>query len=107
MGAKGPKVAHLLRQRQLGPGGVQQICGEAKPSQQPQLAAWAETDLLRRCCAAYCQLVPAPRSTIALAFSHDGRLLASSQCVLLFLQGPQSTGSPVICDLFLHIGTLV
>lgn len=92
MGAKGPKVAYLLRQRQLGLGGVQQSCGESKPSQHSQLAAWAETDLLRRCCAAYCQLVPAPRSTIALAFSHDGRLLASSQCAFPHLHVPSFIG---------------
>jgi hypothetical protein len=45
------------------------------------LRSWAEADSLRRCSASYCQLSPAPRSTIAAAFSPDGTLLASTQCV--------------------------
>jgi len=54
-----------------------------------QLERWAEGDFLRHCAAAYCPLTPAPRSTIDLDFSPDGRLLASSQCV--FLTALQST----------------
>ncbi|KAK9806274.1 hypothetical protein WJX72_008088 [[Myrmecia] bisecta] len=34
--------------------------------------------MLRRCSATYCELTPPPRSTIAAAFSPDGRLLAST-----------------------------
>jgi len=37
---------------------------------------------LRQCHAAYCNLTPPPRSTIAIAFSPDGALLASTQCAL-------------------------
>lgn len=47
----------------------------------PALHSWAEDDFLRHCAASYCPLTPSPRSTIDLDFSHDGRLLASSQCV--------------------------
>lgn len=47
----------------------------------PALQGWAEDDFLRHCAASYCPLTPSPRSTIDLDFSHDGRLLASSQCV--------------------------
>lgn len=43
------------------------------------LQRWAESDFLRRCAASYCRLSPSPRSTIAAAFSPDGRLLASTQ----------------------------
>jgi hypothetical protein len=45
------------------------------------LRGWAETDSLRRCSASYCVLQPPPRSTIAAAYSPDGLLLASTQCV--------------------------
>ncbi len=43
------------------------------------LRGWGEDDFLRRCDAAYCNLAPPPRSTIAIAFSPDGALLASTQ----------------------------
>eukprot|EP00959_Pyramimonas_sp_CCMP1952_P033877 710917-Pyramimonas_sp.AAC.1 len=46
------------------------------------VGCWSETDSLQRCVALYCPLRPAPRSTIAAAFSPDGELLASTQCVL-------------------------
>ncbi|XP_062198906.1 uncharacterized protein LOC133901567 isoform X2 [Phragmites australis] len=42
------------------------------------LFSWAESQSLHRWSAKYCPLVPAPRSTIAAAFSPDGRTLAST-----------------------------
>ena len=42
------------------------------------LRLWAESDALRHCTATYSELRPAPRSTIAAAYSPDGRLLAST-----------------------------
>lgn len=38
-----------------------------------------EAESLRHLSAKYCPLVPPPRSTIAAAFSSDGRTLASTQ----------------------------
>jgi hypothetical protein len=38
-----------------------------------------EADSLRHLSAKYCPLLPAPRSTIAAAFSPDGKVLASTQ----------------------------
>lgn len=46
---------------------------------QKGLGSFAEEDFLRRCSASYCDLNPPPRSTIATAFSPDGRFLASTQ----------------------------
>jgi activator-of-BECN1-regulated-autophagy protein 1 len=43
------------------------------------LFSWAESQSLHRWSARYCLLLPAPRSTIAAAFSPDGRTLASTQ----------------------------
>ncbi|KAL6854570.1 hypothetical protein ACP4OV_019132 [Aristida adscensionis] len=45
---------------------------------QQDLFSWAESQSLHRWSAKYCPLVPAPRSTIAAAFSPDGRTLAST-----------------------------
>ena len=47
----------------------------------PALALWAEAAVLGRLesGALYAPLSPPPRSTIAAAFSPDGRLLASTQ----------------------------
>ena len=42
------------------------------------LRSWAESDALRHCTATYSELRPAPRSTIAAAYSSDGTLLAST-----------------------------
>ncbi|XP_006660508.1 uncharacterized protein LOC102702593 [Oryza brachyantha] len=42
------------------------------------LFSWAESQSLHRWSAKYCPLLPAPRSTIAAAFSLDGRTLAST-----------------------------
>jgi len=54
--------------------------GVATPNPEVGLAEWAEVELLRHCSSAYCNnRPPLPRSTIALAFSPDGKLLASTQ----------------------------
>ncbi|XP_043689679.1 uncharacterized protein LOC122640528 isoform X2 [Telopea speciosissima] len=42
------------------------------------LVSWVEAESLRHLSAKYCPLVPPPRSTIAAAFSPDGRTLAST-----------------------------
>ncbi|GMH20069.1 hypothetical protein Nepgr_021910 [Nepenthes gracilis] len=42
------------------------------------LLSWVEADSLRHLSAKYCPLLPPPRSTIAAAFSPDGKTLAST-----------------------------
>lgn len=42
------------------------------------LISWVEADSLRNLSAKYCPLLPPPRSTIAAAFSSDGKKLAST-----------------------------
>ncbi|XP_068665485.1 uncharacterized protein [Aristolochia californica] len=42
------------------------------------LLSWVEAESLRHLSANYCPLVPPPRSTIAAAFSPDGKILAST-----------------------------
>ncbi|XP_065874131.1 uncharacterized protein [Euphorbia lathyris] len=42
------------------------------------LISWVEAESLKHLAAKYCPLVPPPRSTIAAAFSPDGRTLAST-----------------------------
>ncbi|XP_024386314.1 uncharacterized protein [Physcomitrium patens] len=42
------------------------------------ITSWVEAESLRYCTAKYCPLQPAPRSTIAAAFSPDGNTLAST-----------------------------
>ncbi|MCO5582518.1 hypothetical protein L7F22_036416 [Adiantum nelumboides] len=42
------------------------------------LTSWVEAESLLHCSAKYCPLQPAPRSTIAAAFSPDGSVLAST-----------------------------
>ncbi|KAJ6403664.1 hypothetical protein OIU84_011965 [Salix udensis] len=42
------------------------------------LISWVEAESLRHLTAEYCSLVPPPRSTIAAAFSPDGKTLAST-----------------------------
>ncbi|KAK3001667.1 hypothetical protein RJ639_022513, partial [Escallonia herrerae] len=42
------------------------------------LFSWVEAESLRNLSAKYCPLLPPPRSTIAAAFSPDGRMLAST-----------------------------
>ena len=61
--------AGLLRQREL----------RSASSNRP-LRQLLEEDALTSCQDLWLQFDPTPRSCIALCFSHDGRLLASSQC---------------------------
>ncbi len=72
----------LLRQREISGGGrraVQAASSSEAGDGQKALGGFAEEDFLRRCSASYCELSPPPRSTIATAFSPDGRYLASTQ----------------------------
>lgn len=75
----------LLRAREAAPRG-RRVCASgagalpAAADPRAALRGWAEGDFLRQCHAAYCNLTPPPRSTIAIAFSPDGALLASTQC---------------------------
>jgi hypothetical protein len=59
----------------------QPCCGEAEVVR--SLASWVEADSLRHLSASYCSFRTNPRSTIAAAFSPDGLLVASTQCVPL------------------------
>ncbi|KAL1826102.1 uncharacterized protein LOC108214942 [Daucus carota subsp. sativus] len=43
-----------------------------------ELFSWVEAESLQHLSAKYCSLVPAPRSTIAAAFSPDGKTIAST-----------------------------
>ncbi|KAI3678765.1 hypothetical protein L6452_38068 [Arctium lappa] len=43
-----------------------------------ELLSWVEAESLRCLSAKYCPLMPSPRSTIAAAFSPDGKILAST-----------------------------
>eukprot|EP00873_Tetraselmis_striata_P042308 jgi/Tetstr1/462572/TSEL_007558.t1 len=73
------RVAGRVRERTpcLAASGGRCTCGKAGSSA-ADLPRWVESDFLRRCSATYCPLRPAPRSTIAAAFSADGTLLAST-----------------------------
>ncbi|KAL5851662.1 hypothetical protein ACOSQ3_006780 [Xanthoceras sorbifolium] len=56
-------------------------CGlrfEAEQDPRRGLISWVETESLRYLSAKYCPLLPPPRSTIAAAFSFDGKTLAST-----------------------------
>ena len=75
-------LVHLLRQREISAGGrraVQAASSSQEGDGRRGLGNFAEEDFLRRCSASYCNLNPPPRSTIATAFSPDGRYLASTQ----------------------------
>ena len=81
-------VVLLLRQRETLSGGSRAVRAAASfegGDARKALGNFAEEDFLRRCSASYCDLNPPPRSTIATAFSPDGRYLASTQCVTLSL----------------------
>ena len=58
-----------------------------------------EAESLRCLSAKYCPLVPSPRSTIAAAFSADGKILASTQYVVSSLCFVLCGISLIICIL--------
>lgn len=51
-----------------------EVAGDARQA----LISWVETESLHHLSAKYCPLLPPPRSTIAAAFSPDGKTLAST-----------------------------
>ncbi|KAI4342615.1 hypothetical protein MLD38_027221 [Melastoma candidum] len=55
----------------------QQKCEVTRDARQG-LISWVEAESLRYLSAKYCPLLPPPRSTIAAAFSPDGKILAST-----------------------------
>ncbi|KAF3955447.1 hypothetical protein CMV_019335 [Castanea mollissima] len=86
----GRNVFHLIALREISPRTKhvpKRRWGEAsKPGPKTEatrdarrgLLSWVEAETLRHLSAKYCPLVPPPRSTIAAAFSPDGRTLAST-----------------------------
>ena len=87
--AKPVAMFRSIRARELDPGGrLGARGGRASTSSscraptlgwpEKELGSWAEADALSNCTATYSDLRPAPRSTIAAAFSPDGKLLAST-----------------------------
>jgi activator-of-BECN1-regulated-autophagy protein 1 len=68
-------VIDLLRERQTGSKRCQCLKEKSLPT---RLDEFGERDFLETCEATYASLNPAPRSTIALSYSCDGTLLASS-----------------------------
>ncbi len=74
-------LTSLLLKRQFGPCRKPYCSRDISQQSSRVIDSWAEGDSLKRCSATYCQLTPPPRSTIAAAFSPDGKLVASTQCV--------------------------
>ncbi|DBA94057.1 TPA: hypothetical protein ACH3X1_001705 [Trebouxia sp. C0004] len=71
-------LTSLLLKRQFGPGRKPYCSRDISQQSSRVIDSWAEGDSLKRCSATYCQLTPPPRSTIAAAFSPDGKLVAST-----------------------------
>ncbi|CAO2198055.1 unnamed protein product [Urochloa humidicola] len=86
-------IFHLLTQREVSPRTKHQarriwnnspLChpdlefGFADADAKHDIFSWAESQSLHRWSAKYCPLLPPPRSTIAAAFSPDGKTLAST-----------------------------
>ncbi|TVU32442.1 hypothetical protein EJB05_24173 [Eragrostis curvula] len=87
-------IFHLLTQREVSPrtkhqakriwssplkcdgGSIELRCADTDAKQ--DIFSWAESQSLHHWSAKYCPLVPPPRSTIAAAFSPDGKTLAST-----------------------------
>lgn len=79
-------LTNLLFERQFAPCS-KRACSRILSEQSTRcIESWAEDDSLKRCSATYCQLTPPPRSTIAAAFSPDGKLVASTQYVITILR---------------------
>ena len=84
--------ASLLRRRELG-----SSCTDASCS----LGSLLEGDTLQSCHTLSLQLQPTPRSCIALAFSSDGLVLASSQCApiqLVCIQHVHALSALLVCS---------
>ena len=76
----GGNITRLMLQRERGTlkgrnVSVGQTCGQSSR----QMGSWAEKDFMQHCSSRYIDFKPVPRSTIAAAFSPNGRLLASTQ----------------------------
>lgn len=78
--SSGPRelgLARLFAQRETG---VVPRCPDARePTGKRKLERWQEADFISHSSAHYAAFQPAPRSTIALSYNSDGRLLASTQ----------------------------
>ncbi|KAI5395289.1 uncharacterized protein LOC127091640 [Lathyrus oleraceus] len=89
----GRNVFSLLAQREISPrtkhvrkwhwgesSKSKSSCSNHKPMIDAKcgLLSWVEAESLRHLSAKYCPLLPPPRSTIAAAFSQDGKVLAST-----------------------------
>ncbi|XP_042751481.1 uncharacterized protein LOC111912555 isoform X2 [Lactuca sativa] len=79
-----PRTAKCLPKRQWGEVSNHKHQSFVKPESERvrnsrrELLSWVEAESLRCLSAKYCPLVPSPRSTIAAAFSADGKILAST-----------------------------
>lgn len=72
-------MASLLRAREGSTCAVRSTSEGSAREVDTKMEAWAENDALQNCEAVYCEMQPQPRSTIAIAFSPDGSMLASTQ----------------------------
>ncbi|XP_076935197.1 uncharacterized protein LOC143601775 isoform X1 [Bidens hawaiensis] len=79
-----PRTSKCLPRRQWGEVYNNKNKASVKPESErvrnpkSELLSWVEAESLRCLTAKYCPLVPSPRSTIAAAFSADGKILAST-----------------------------
>ena len=73
-------IARLLLQRERGAlRGRNVTVGQTSSETGRQLGEWTEQDFMQHASARYVDFKPVPRSTIAAAFSPNGKLLASTQ----------------------------
>nr|XP_043610189.1 uncharacterized protein LOC122581931 [Erigeron canadensis] len=79
-----PRTTKCLPKRQWGEVSNRRCQSSVKPESERarnsrrELLSWVEAESLQSLSAKYCPLAPSPRSTIAIAFSADGKLLAST-----------------------------
>ncbi|KAK1426748.1 hypothetical protein QVD17_15427 [Tagetes erecta] len=79
-----PRTAKCFPKRRWGEVSSHKQRSSVKPESErvrnsrSELSSWVEAESLRCLSAKYCPLVPSPRSTIAAAFSADGKILAST-----------------------------
>lgn len=78
-----PKTKYMPK-RKWGEASKRDPSSSSRPNSEPVrdaksgLISWVEAESLRHLSAKYCPLVPPPRSTIAAAFSPDGRSISST-----------------------------